>query len=113
MQTFDQKLPTESLILTFDFTDGLAAGETLAGTPTITFATVLGSDASPGSLANGAAALDPTQKQVLVPVTGGLDQNDYAVTATCGTTNAKKTLSLVGRLPVRSYPADDADPCKC
>ena len=113
MQTFDQKLPGESVVLTFDFSSGLATGETLAGPPSVSYVTVFGGDSSPGSLSNGSPSLDPTSTLVLVPVTGGLDQNDYAVTATCGTTNAKKTLSLVGRLPVRSYPADDADPCKC
>lgn len=113
MQSFDQKLPGESVVLTFDFTAGLAPGETLAGPPSAAFETVFGGDPSPGSLANGSGVIDPTSMLVLLPVTGGLDGNDYSVTVTCPTSNSKKVLALVGLLPVRLYPSGGADDCGC
>jgi hypothetical protein len=100
-------------VLTFDFSSGLATGETLAGPPSVSYVTVFGGDSSPGSLSNGSPSLDPTSTLVLLPVTGGIDANDYAITVTVGTTNSKKTLALAGLLPVRLYPRGGADECGC
>jgi hypothetical protein len=105
MQSFSEKAPAEAVVLTFNFTLGLASGETLTGAPTVTVVNVFGTDTTAAALVVGTPSLDPTATQVLVPVAAGIDQNDYAVTVTCATSNALKTLTWSGLLPVRLYPS--------
>ena len=104
MQRFDEKSPLESVVLTFDFSRGLALGETLTGAPSVSFATLYGGDTSPAALANGAAMFNLAGTLVLVPVTGGIDQNDYLLVVECATSNSQKVLALPAILPVRAYP---------
>ena len=99
---FEAKDPWELQILTFDFSAGLATGETLTGIPTITVTTVYGTDASPSSILAGANTFDTTSTKYLVPVKGGLDGCDYDIVVDCLTTTPSKTLSLGGILPVRA-----------
>ena len=53
-----KKDPDEKVLLTFDFTNELAADEVLTGTPVVKYATVEGTDASPGDIANGGGAVN-------------------------------------------------------
>lgn len=102
---FDTKLPSESVVLTFDATPDLLTSETLTGTPTIvSIVTSLGTDNSPTAIENGAATLDPTAKKVLVPVQAGLDLCDYDITVKCNTSNPAKVWGLLATLPVRAKP---------
>jgi hypothetical protein len=119
MQKFDEKLPIENIVLAFNFTGGLAPGETLTGSPTVTITVLKGTDPNPNAIANGAAAINATAvtlpngtviaigMAVLVPVKAGLDLNDYLIVAECATTNALKVLAWPGVLPVRAEPDSD------
>jgi len=61
MKRFDDpKDPSEKVPLTFDFTLGLDAGEQLSGTPVVTVAVVIGTDAVPAAILNGAPTIDAT-----------------------------------------------------
>lgn len=102
MNYFDTKSPEEKCVLTLDFSKDLAANETLTGIPTIQFSVWAGMDASPGSIANGTAAIDVTGVLVLIPVQGGNDVTDYRVKGVCATSNPQKVLMLEGILPVRA-----------
>jgi hypothetical protein len=94
--------PGEKRQLIYDFSDDLATGETLSGTPTIAFDTAFGTDASPNLLANGSASIDTTGTMIIVPVIGRTDGCDYGVAVTCSTTNSFKAPSLRAVLSVRS-----------
>jgi hypothetical protein len=98
----DSKGPTEKRVLTFNFAADLETGELLQTPITVAFATALGTDASPSALANGAAAVDATGTKVLVPVQGGLEGCDYAITVTVATSNTNKTLAMTAVLSVRA-----------
>lgn len=99
--TVSSKNPSESIVLSFDFTNGLVSPEILSGTPTVSITTSFGTDASPSSVLNGSASIDSTNKLVLVPIQGGLDGCDYEIKVIAPTTNVKKILALVAVLPVR------------
>jgi len=99
---FDAKDPAEKQVLTFDFSLGLATGETLTGTPTVSIAVLYGTDPSPGNVLAGGNAFDPTNTKYFVPVQGGVDLTDYDIVVKASTTNAVKTLTLGGILPVRA-----------
>lgn len=91
-------------MLTFNYVLFLPPGVLLTGTPVVTFAMVYGSDMSPQLLSAGPPAIDATGTLVLQPVQGGLDNNDYLITASCPTTNGYWTPALPAILPVRAYP---------
>ena len=101
-QRFDDKNPSESFSLTFDMSAGLSGAETLTGTPTASISVLSGTDASPSSVLVGSPTLAGANLQVLVSVTGGLNAVDYEIKVVSATTNASKTLALVGILPVRN-----------
>ena len=102
MNRFDTKDPSEKITLTFDFTSGLAVGETLSGTPTAMISVVLGTDPAPMAIMNGVASLDATSKMVFVPVQAGYADCDYLIKVVCVTSNATKVLALSSILSVRS-----------
>lgn len=105
MQRFSEKYPSpEAVVLTFNYVLFLPPGVLLTGTPVVTFAMVYGSDMSPQLLSAGPPAIDATGTLVLQPVQGGLDNNDYLITASCPTTNGYWTPALPAILPVRAYP---------
>ena len=93
--------PAEAVVLTFDFSLALDAGETLGGTIATTVTTVLGTDAAPANVLNGVATFGSGNKTVLVPVKGGLVDHDYAIKVVVGTSNPAKVLALVAHLPIR------------
>lgn len=94
--------PAEAVVLTFDFSSALDAGETLSGTITTSVVTLLGADAAPSNVLNGAPTFGVGEKTVLVPVKGGLADRDYAIKVVVGTTNEYKVLALVAQLPIRN-----------
>ena len=93
--------PAESVVLTFDFSSALDAGETLTGTITTLVSMALGTDSTPQAVLNGTPLFGAGDTSVLVPVKGGLVDHDYAVKVVVGTTNAFKVLALVAHLPIR------------
>jgi hypothetical protein len=95
--------PSESVVLTFDFSAELATGETLTGIGTTTVSVFLGTDSTPASLLNGTPSVDVTGTKVLVPVKGRpTDGVDYDVALTAvPTSNVKKVLAMGCILPVR------------
>lgn len=101
-QRFDTKDPSESVVLSFDFTLGLVGVEALTGLPTVAVRVLTGTDSNPTAIFNGNAAIDSTAKLVLVPVQAGVDGVDYDIVVTISTTNTKKVLALGGILPVRA-----------
>jgi hypothetical protein len=105
MQRFSEKGPAEAVELAFDFTLGLATGETLTGTPTATASTIWGSDTEAAGLILGTPEFDGAALQVLLKVSAGVDYNDYAIAVNCDTSNPDKVLSWSGILPVRLYPS--------
>lgn len=98
----DIKDPAEKLILTFDFTVGLASDETLLGTPTATVSVLIGRDATPTAIFNGPPGIDGTSKRAYLPVQAGNDGCDYLIKVVCATSNDAKILALAAVLPVRS-----------
>jgi hypothetical protein len=90
--------PTEAVVLTFDFTLGLAAGETLTGTPTVTVTVAFGTDPNAAAIVKGQAISGST---VLVQVSGCLDETDYHFRVVSTTSNSAKVLTCAGLLPVR------------
>lgn len=93
--------PAEAVVLTFDFSSALDAGETLTGTIATSVTTLLGVDAAPSNVLNGVPTFGVGAKTVLVPVKGGLLDRDYAIKVVVGTSNPSKVLALVAHLPVR------------
>jgi|SRR5215831_1176516 len=75
-----QKLPAETKAVTFDFTEELAPGTTLTGTPIVTV------DAG---LTAGAPGLDATSTFVTVLISGGVMGAFYLVTCRCGSTDGQ------------------------
>ena len=98
----DTKDPVEMLVLSFDFSGGLGAGETLSGTPTVTASVLMGRDAAPTAIFNGPPVIDGTSTMVFVPVQAGVDGCDYLLKVISATSNASKVLALSAVLPVRS-----------
>jgi hypothetical protein len=105
MQRFSEKAPAEAIELVFNFALGLAVGETLTGTPTAVVMPIWGTDTTGAGLIVGAPVLDSTGTQVLLPVSAGVDYNDYAIAVSCQTSNPEKVLDWSGILPVRIYPS--------
>jgi hypothetical protein len=94
------KYAEEKLVLTFDFTNGLAAGETLNGVMTVSVSVVRGKDSAPNAILNGACQLDVTSKMVLQEVQGGIRGCEYLVKVAAPTSNPKKVLVMAAVLPV-------------
>jgi hypothetical protein len=99
---FDVKQPAEQVILAFNFSADLAQGETLTGSPVLSYATFKGADLNPTAITNGVPGFDTNSKYVLVPVMGGLDQCIYAINVICNTSNPLKVLALNGHLQVQA-----------
>ena len=90
--------PTEKLVLTFDYTDGLDVGEVLV-TPTATVTLLYGVDATPQAIAGSPVV---SGKTVLLPVSGLSNNVDYHIRMTCTTSSPDKKLTVAGILPVRN-----------
>lgn len=98
---FDSKDSAEKVVLTFDFSPGLAAGETLQGAIAVTVEASLLLDATPAAILNGAALFDATNTKIYQPVHGGLTDANYLVKVVVATSNPQKTLAISAILPIR------------
>ena len=99
------KDPLAKALLTFDFTNTLATGETIASVTSATVTTRSGSDSSPGSIlngTNGSASIDVTGKLVFIAVQGGTDGCDYAIKVLAQSSNPLKAPVIDGVLQVRT-----------
>jgi hypothetical protein len=107
---FNWKDPRESVVLTFDATLMLAAGETLTGTPSVQITTATGADATPSLQLNNvivnSAPLSVAGKTIAVGAAvqavasaGGFG-SQYLIAITCLTSNPNKTLVLKAMLPM-------------
>jgi hypothetical protein len=99
------KDPLAKVLLTFDFTNTLATGETLTSVISVTVTTRSGSDSSPNAIlngANGTASIDATGKLVYVGVQGGIDGCDYAIKVLAQSSNPLKAPVIDGVLSVRT-----------
>lgn len=100
LQLFDIKDPLENVNLTFNYSPGLAVGETLTGVPIISVTTNSGTDPMPANIINGAAGFDTAHSKIVQPVTAGINGVEYEIVSSCAT-SLGRTLALVGLLPVR------------
>lgn len=100
MNRLEAKDIAEKVVLTFDFSAELAAGETLTGAIVVTVSVARDTDATPAAILNGAAEYDTTRKMVLQGVQGGVSGAEYRIKAVAPTTNPKKVLALSLVLPV-------------
>lgn len=99
MQTFPNKLPGESIVLTFNFAPDLGA-LTLTGTPTITVTVAAGTDPNPNAILNGTPQLNSTSTAWLVPATGGVEGVTYVIGVVAPTTSATTVLEIQAALLV-------------
>jgi len=90
----------EEVILTFDFTDGLASGEALTSIVSTEIVVNSGVDANVALVLNGSPNFYTGNSAVSVPVKGGLADCSYKVKVTCDTTNAEKRLTVTAILPM-------------
>ena len=112
MQVFGLKYASELQVLTFDFTNALTNGNTLAGAPTVTVTCVKGNDLYPSKILNGAAQINvaaipqPNAPAiaigcaVLQPVKGGLPGAEYVIEVNCSTAIETIAPTCAGRLPI-------------
>jgi hypothetical protein len=102
MQTFNPKAPLAKQVLTFDMTNDLApnGANMLGQAPVVTVASVYGTDPNPTAILNGNPEIDPTGLMILVPVEGGLLNEQYVITVECPTSNALIQASMAAILPI-------------
>ncbi len=90
------KVSTESIIVTFDFTNDMGAGEAIS-TAVTTAAVSQGIDPSPANILSGASTISGLT--VLQRIIGGSSGVIYCLTCTI-TTGAGNTKILKGTIPV-------------
>ena len=100
-QSFPQVMATDSVVLTWNFANRLAAGEYLNGRIGVTVTCSAGTDPNPSDLLVGPAAYDTTQINVSQPVANGIAGNEYLFAVTAATSNPNKSLTMYGLLPVQ------------
>lgn len=93
---FPQKDPAEDIVLTFDFSAELNAGEAIAGAA-VAQNVQYGPDTTPGQLVCGSPSI--VGAQVLLTASAGLPLVRYQVSVTA-TLNSGRILVLAGTLPV-------------
>lgn len=94
--SFDQKGPSETTNVAFDFTSSMAAAETIS-TSTVAASTYSGTDANPSLIINGSAS--SSGQVVTQSLTAGTAGVTYLLTCTI-TTSAGQVLQLSGFLTV-------------
>jgi len=99
-QLLSMKDVDEAVVLTFDFSDGLALGETLTSIVNTEIVVNSGTDANISLLLNGAPSIYTGNIAVAVPVIGGLVDCSYMIKVTCNTTSPEKILSVSAILPM-------------
>jgi hypothetical protein len=109
---FNVKDPRETVVLTFDATLELAAGETLTGTPTVQVSLQIGIDNPPSLVladtAINGTALNVGGNQIAIGAavqtvaSAGKFGSQYLIAITCQTSNPDKILTLKASLPMAS-----------
>ncbi|GEM_PF-5950026 len=89
-------------VITLDFSDNLAAGESLTGISSSAVKLTAGLDATPAALITSAPVVSSNGYQVSFGVTGRSDQADYEVTIVCATSNSLKSLPMAVTIQVRA-----------
>lgn len=92
------KDPSETVIVTFDFSPVLATGESLESIVGISSTLFYGTDSNPSAMVT-TSPLILNASQMVQPVSGGIDQNTYKIKATV-TTNLNQILTITAILPV-------------
>lgn len=91
--------PAEKLVATFDYTEDLDAGETIA--TAVTACTLLsGTDADPAAVLYGTPTI--AAGTVLQPITGGVDGATYTLRCQATLDPTGRVLVLAATLPVRT-----------
>ena len=93
------KDPAEKLVATFDYSEDLDVGETIASA-TLTCTLLSGTDADPAAVLYGSATIDAGT--VLQPITGGVDGAVYTLRCQATLTPTGRVLVLAASLPVRT-----------
>lgn len=94
------KISQEKLVLVFNFSNGLAAGEILVGAPTVLISVARGQDTTPNAVFNGACEIDASLKMVLQPIQGGIKGAEYLFRVVAPTSNGLKVLAIEAILAV-------------
>lgn len=94
--TFEGKLASETVILTFDFTSRLSAAETISS-QSVTATVYSGTDASPSAIINGSASA--SGQKVTQSIIGGTLGVTYLLLCTIET-SLSQTLQLAGYLTI-------------
>ena len=94
MNILPSKYDGEHIVVSFDFSQALATGETLTSIVSVA-----------SSLNSGSGAITIGNPQIsgasiLAPVLGGAAGSTYILKAICDTSNADKRLEIVAMLPV-------------
>jgi hypothetical protein len=92
------KDPDEKIVLTWDFSSDLDAGETLTGTPTIELWVSTGNEQEATLVLDGDPRLDNTSTMVQQVVHAGTLGITYGIKAVASTTNPDKILAFTGEL---------------
>lgn len=95
-EAFTYKLTTENELFSFDFSQVLAASETLT-TASCSVIVISGTDSNPSAILSGSAAI--TGPKASQRVTAGISEVTYRLIMTV-TTSAGNTFTAVGDLPV-------------
>lgn len=110
--SFETKDPRETVVLTFDASDGLASGETLTDIASTDVTMASGTDPNAANIianpqintspitVNG--KMLPTGTAVQAEAVGGVNPARYLIAITCNTSNPDKVLTIKGILPVSS-----------
>lgn len=97
MRRLDPKGPAEIVVVAFEYTDDMEAGESIVGAA-VSCTVAQGTDATPAAMLDGAAAivgLDVQQR-----VTGGVLGNTYRLHC-LATLSSGRRLELAALLPIR------------
>jgi hypothetical protein len=92
------KDPSETVIVTFDFSSVLASGEALESIVSVSSVVFYGTDTNPSAMIT-TTPLIINATQMVQPVSGGIDQNTYKIKATVNTT-LNQILTSTAILPV-------------
>ena len=79
MQQFGTKTPWETRNYEMDFSQLLAADETITGVTTVSVSVLSGTDPDPSAMILGGASIDSTGKIVMQSLIGGIDGVQYLV----------------------------------
>ena len=92
--------PSEWRVLTFDFSDDLATGETLTTAVTVAVAVIKGVDGTPTGILSGSPTFNVENTKILQAVKASTEGNTYAIKVVSSTSDPLKKLAMTGILPI-------------